>query len=272
MLKRVARITAAAVLALVLVGAGLVWMTTPSARTGELLLRPSTRFTKDTYFGYVSPWGGLQMWQTRAWSRIGDHMVVNWKHFPAKTRISWRWPPFAPTNGAGVWGYNFAAYGNYADTPTETPVAPIRVRDLKVLRQTFRWSITNRWGDADVLTEFFLRANQTDEAAHRLEVGWFLHTPPSIRAFFEKSRMVGQYRDPSGREWTVRISERYCMFAPKTAGDLTSGEIDMLHALRWLQSRGLVKGDEWLWGLAIGAEPITGLGELTLHDWNVKWE
>lgn len=270
-LPKVIRSVAAAMLAVVLACVGLFWATTPSASPGELMLRPSTGFTKGAYFGYIGPWGGLEMRQTRAWSRISDHMVVNLKHFPAKTRITWRWPPIAPPNGVGVWGYNFAAYGNYADTPTEQTIAPVRVRDLNVLRQKFRWSMADRWGEADVLTEFFLRTSATKEAAHRLEVGWFLHTPPQIRTFFEQSKLVGHYRDPSGRQWTVRLFERYCMFAPTVAGDIPEGEINMLDALRWLQARGLVKGDEWLWGLAIGAEPITGMGELTLHHWSVDW-
>jgi hypothetical protein len=259
------------VLAIALVFVGLVWATTPSVGTGEARLPASKGFTKQSYFGYVGPWGGLQMRRTRLWSRISDHMIVNLKDFPARTRFTWRWPPVAPTNGPGVWGYNFVAYGNYAATPPEQEVTPIRVRELKVLRQSFRWSMTNRWGDADVLTEFFLRDNATDEAAHRLEVGWFLHTPKLIRRFFEHSRLVGQYRDPSGRQWTVRLSGRYCMFAPTVERDIAAGDIDMLDALHWLQTKGLVNGDEWLWGVAIGAEPITGIGDMTLHQWRVNW-
>jgi len=100
-------------------------------------------------------------------------------------------------------------------------------------------------------------------------VGWFLHAPKSIRRFFDRSALVGTYVDPAGRRWTVRMVDQYCMFAPEAPGDVTVGAIDMLDALRWLKTRGKITGNEWLWGVAIGAEPVTGVGTMTLHDWKV---
>jgi len=266
---RVLRALGIGLLAIAALFAILVWVTAPSAKPGQLLLQPKTDFTKGRLFAYVAPWGGETLAMTRGWSRVADRMIIDLRQFPGNTRIRWRWPLFAPRVGPGVWGYNFVAYDNYDGGPTEQPVQPTRVRDLKVLRQQFRWSLANRWGDANVLTEFYLRTNTTDVDAKPIEIGWFLHTPASTRRFFEKSRLVGRYVDPQGRRWIVRIADRFCMFALEVPGDLPSGELDMLHALRWLQQRGLVTGNEWFWGVAIGAEPVRGVGDMTLHAWKV---
>jgi hypothetical protein len=266
---RVIRAISACLLVVLAILALLIWATAPSPKPGQLLLPPKTDFTKQRFFAYVGPWGGELAATTRLWSRFADAMIIDLKRFPANTKITWRWPPFAPTNGAGVWGYNWVAYDNYAGGLTEQRVEPTRVRDLKVFRQTFRWSIENRWGDANVLTEFYLRSNATDVEANRIEIGWFLHAPARMRQFFDHSRLVGAYVDPTGRRWTARMVDKYCMFALEKSGDLPEGELDMLHAIRWLQQRGLVTGDEWLWGVGIGAEPITGLGDMTLHEWHV---
>jgi hypothetical protein len=259
-------------LALAAVAALLIWATMPSAKPGQMFLPPKADFTKGRYAAYVGPWGGEAQALARPWSAIADGMVIDLKRFPSNTRIRWRWPPFGPRNGVGVWGYDWVGYDNFVGTPAEQPVPPTRVRDLKAFRQSFRWSIDTGWGDANVLTEFYLRASPTVEASHVLEVGWFLHAPPSIRGFFENSALVGEYVDPAGRHWTVRLFDQYCMFAPTTPSDVPEGEIDMLHALRWLKQQGRVSGDEWLWGVAIGAEPISGMGDLRIERWNVVRE
>jgi hypothetical protein len=270
MTVRVMRWMAGGLLVVVAMVALLFWATTPSAKTGQTLLPPKTNFTGGRFVAYVSPWGGETLAATRRWSRIADAMILDQRTFPANTRITWRWPPFITAGtGPGVWGYNWVGFGNYDGASPEVPVAPIRVRDVKAFRQSFRWSIDNGWGEANVLTEFYLHANATDVDAKRIEIGWFLHLPDETRRFFDGSRLIGTYVDPQGRRWTVRMADRFCMFALEKPGDLPSGDLDMLHALRWLQERKLVTGDEWLWGVAIGAEPVIGMGEMTLQAWRV---
>lgn len=263
------RTFALGVLAAVLVAVGFVWATEPSADAGEMLLRAETPFTKGRYYAYASPWGGRTLTATRAWSGRADGIAVDLKHFPQRSTFQWRWPPVAPSFGPGVWGYNHVAYGNYDGGHTEQPVDPVRVRDLKSFGQSFRWSMANRWGDANVLTEFYLRGSPTDAESRQIEIGWLLRAPRSTLRFFERSRLIGTYVDPAGGRWTVRMNDKFCMFAPASPGDVRSGKIDMLHALRWLQEKRLVSGEEWLWGVAMGAEPVAGIGSMTLHEWKV---
>jgi hypothetical protein len=267
---RALRIGFFALAALAALLAASLWFTVPSAKAGQLLVPAKTSFTKGSYSLFVQPWGGEALAVTRPWARHADSAIVDLKRFPAETTMAWRWPPVAPRNGPGVWGYDQVSYGNYDGGTPETPSAPIRIKDLKALRQSFRWSMANRLGDGNVLTEFYLRSSTSEADAKTLEIGWFLHTPASSRAFFEGSRLIGVYTDAQGRRWTVRIADRFCMFAPESPGDIPSGSIDMLDALRWLQTKGAVTGAEWMWGVAIGVEPVRGLGKFRLHDWRVE--
>jgi hypothetical protein len=255
---------------LILLPAALIWATTPRAAPGQLLVPSKTPFSQGPYFVFAQPWGGETMALARPFVKFADATLVNLKSFPGETVMAWRWPPLAPRNGPGVWGYDQIGYGNYDGGEPERTVPPIRVKAVTALRQRFRWSLSNRFGDGNVLTEFYLRSSPTDVDAKTLEIGWFLHAPKSTRRFFESSKLVGTYRDEQGRRWTVRISEKFCMFAPERPGNIASGSLDMLGALRWLTEKKLVTGEEYLWGLAIGVEPVRGLGRFTLHDWQVE--
>jgi hypothetical protein len=59
------------------------------------------------------------------------------------------------------------------------------------------------------------------------------------------------------------------MFAPTAPGDIEFGDIDMLHALHWLEAKKLITGNEWFAGLGIGAEPVSGMGKMTIKEWKV---
>lgn len=247
-----------------------IWATAPKAGGGRFLLRPKSDYTSGPWFAYVSPWGGESLLVMRPWSKIADGISLDLKRMPAETVFQWRWPPINPSFGPGVWGYNHVAYGNYDGGQTEVAVEPIRVRDVRQFRQSFDWSLDAEWGEANVLTEFYLRSDRDDVESRSLEVGWFLHLPDGTRPFFEGAKQVGTFVDPQGRSWRVRIADKFCMFALEDSGDLKKASLDMLASLRWLESRQLVAGEEWLWGVAIGVEPVSGIGEMTLHDWDVQ--
>lgn len=254
---------------LALIAAVFVWVTAPKAAGGHFLLKPKTDYMSGPWFAYVSPWGGESLVITRPWSKIADGISLDLKRMPANSVFQWRWPPFNASFGPGVWGYDHVAYGNYDGGMTEEKVDPIRVRDVRQFRQSFDWQLDADWGEANVLTEFYLRSDTEDVDSKLLEVGWFLHLPEGTRQFFDNGKPVGTFVDPQGRSWRVRIQDKFCMFAPEQGGDVAKGSLDMLAALRWLQTKQLVTGDEWLWGVAIGVEPVSGMGEMVLHDWKV---
>jgi hypothetical protein len=59
------------------------------------------------------------------------------------------------------------------------------------------------------------------------------------------------------------------MFAPEGYGDIRSGSLNMLHALKWLQGKGVVGPDDMFPGLAFGAEAVQGMGRLHVNRWQV---
>lgn len=263
---------ALAVLALLLGGVVLIAFAAAPANDGRLALHAKQPFLKGSYLAYAQPWGGERIAVLGWWSRRADTISVDPQHFPANTSMSWRWPPFRPPNSnVGVWAYDLIAFGNYDDGEVERPIPPRRVREIKALRQRFAWRLSDTIGEANVLTEFYLRSDSKVADSKVLEIGWFLHVPESSAEFARKSRQVGVFTDARRRRWRVAIDGTYCMIQPADGRDVTSGELDMLAAVRWLTGKGLVKGDEWFTGVAIGAEPMSGVGSLHLDRWSVEY-
>lgn len=264
-------LTAVACLVLLVVAGGVtLWMTGPSPSDDQIVVPAKTPFTKGRYFAYAQPWGGEQVRWTRLWAPRADALAINIARFPADTSINWRWPPLIAANGPGVWGYDHISYGEYDGGPPEEPLPPRRVSDMSALTQDFAWRLETGMGDGNVLTEFYLRSSATDVNAKTLEIGFFLHAPASTRRFHARSRQLGVFIDGVGRRWTVALADKFCMFLPAGEGDVTSGKLDMVPALAWLKRRGLVKGDEWFSGIAIGVEPVRGFGRYHLDRWAVE--
>lgn len=235
----------------------------------RVLLRARESYTEGAYLAYVQPWGAgkgpFALWANRA-----DSIRLDPTTFPDKTRIAWRWPPFAPPGALSIWGYDHVSYGDYDGGEVDAKVAPLQVKAIQAFRQEFSWTGDFGASAATLLTEFYLRSDPKDAEAKVLEIGWFLHAPEATRAFVAEGRQAGTYRDPAGREWQVSVNEKFLTFLRKDGRDTQKGEIDMLHALQWLREKRLITGEEWITGLAIGVEPMKGFGHVELAKWNAE--
>jgi hypothetical protein len=228
-------------------------------------------FSRGQYMAFAQPWGGDKIANGGAVAG-SDEIRVDLARFPDNTGISWRWPLHRPTGvSVGVWGYNIVAFGAYDGGTTDVAVPPRRVKAIKALKQTFDWSYSAPAGDANLLTEFYLRSDPANSESKLIEIGWFLHTPKASAAFAAQAKPIGSYTDPQGRRWNVTMDERYCMFVPADQADIATGEIDMLAALGWLRTKRLVTGEEWFSGVAIGAEPVWGIGHVEIKHWAVTY-
>jgi hypothetical protein len=270
-LRRTILIGLAGLVALLVAAAAAVLL--PELINGDdrLVLRSKQPYSAGPHYAFVSPWGAESNPLLRLWGRRADGIRINPATFPNKTRFTWRWPPFPPKSDAGVWGYNHIGYGFYDGGQPESPVPPRRVSELKVLTQSLAWSGNFARGESTVLTEFYLRSNPRESEAKLIEIGWLLHMSRESQAFVKGGRQLGAYVDPTGRHWRAALNGTYLTFSPANDGDVTEARIDMLHALRWLQAKKLVRGDEWLTGLAIGVEPIKGIGSVDLARWAVEF-
>jgi hypothetical protein len=185
---------------LVLVAALAAFVWWPAWGDDRIVLPARTNFSKGPYSAYVQPWGGDADRIYRYWSSLADSAHLDVARFPDNTGMRWRWPPHAPRN-AGVWAYDFVAYGNYDGGRGETPVTPRRIDAIAVLRQDFAWSAPGL-GRANVLTEFYLRSDPDDSESKLLEIGFVLAGPPQTMRFAAAGRQLGTYRDPAGTNRT----------------------------------------------------------------------
>jgi len=234
----------------------------------RIRLRARQGYSDGAYMAYVQPWGapsGL----FDLWARRADSIRVDPGKFPDRTRISWRWPPFGPPGALSIWGYDHIAYGNYDGGEVEAKVTPVRVKEAKVFKQSFEWSGDFAMGDGTLLTEFYLRSDPADLESKTLEVGWFLHAPALTKKFLAEGKQLGRYRDPHGDEWRAVLNDKYLTFSSPEGKDMTKGSLDML-ALRWLQRGGHISGEEWITGLAVGVEPMSGAGHVEIKTWVAK--
>jgi hypothetical protein len=237
----------------------------------RIRLRAGREYTQDAYLAYVSPWGAGQA-LTGLWGSRADSIRVDPAKFPANSRIGWRWPPFGPPGELSIWGYDHLAFGDYDGGLPEQQVEPRRVSQIQRFEQAFRWKGSFEYGAATLLTEFYLRRDPADADSKTLEIGWFLHAPEETRRFVAEGKQLGDYQDPSGRLWQVAQNKAYLTFLRKDGKDTVSGKVDMLHALRWLEAKGLVKRNEWVTGLALGVEPMKGVGSAEIENWQVWLE
>lgn len=253
------------VLAAIAAFAGYHWL----AADPRLKLSDREPFTKGGYQAYAQPWGGMADPLVRIWAPHADAIHVDVARFPDRTRLSYFWPAWRPRNHGGVWAYVHIGYGDYDGGVAEVPVAPRRVDALRQLSQTVAWRPDGGFGRANLLTEFYLRADPRKPESKRLEIGWLLHAPRATQTFVDEGRQLGTWTDPSGRAWQAAITDRYVTFLPAGREDVREATIDMLAALRWLREKGLVRGDEWVTGVAIGAEPLKGYGRFEIDRWRV---
>lgn len=235
----------------------------------RVALHARRAFSEGPYLAYVQPWGAENS-PFNFWSSRANSIRIDPRRFPARSRFSWRWPPIAPGAGVSIWGYDHIAYGDYEGGEVESPIKPLRVRDIQVFRQDFAWDGSLSTGRANVLTEFYLRSNPADPDAKVLEVGWLLSAPPRTHQFVDEGRQLGVYQDPQGRKWQAAINDKYLTFVLADDASLKSGTIDMKHALDWLVAKKLSGADNWVTGLAFGVEPMKGFGSLELSNWKAE--
>ncbi|CAN5392763.1 hypothetical protein BH10PSE15_BH10PSE15_11550 [soil metagenome] len=228
-------------------------------------------FGKGPYGAFAQPWAGANDPILKVWAPHADRISVDLPVFPANSEIAWAWPWPPHGTAVGVWGYNFLSFGQYDGGSEEVAITPRRVRDITQLRQSFDWRSAIPVGDANVLTEFYLRSDPADSESKLVEIGWILHSPRRTRNFVENGKQIGIFTDAQGRKWRVSIDEKYCTLMPLDARDIPAGSLDMLEAVRWLQGKGVVPEDAWFTGVALGVEPLWGWGTVHVRHWNVEY-
>ncbi len=238
-----------------------------------LILADRQFYTKGSFIAYAAPWstyGG-----TGAALKHGkdfvDEIAVQPDTFPANSEFTWHWP-LRPSKSTGVYGYNALSFGNYDDGTPQTPVAPLQVKAIGALVETFRFEMARPAGDFNVLTEFYLTKKPAGEKI--CEIGFFPRPAKSAMEFAAAGEQLGTFTEATGRAWKVAVQKApagaYYMFIPPS--EVLSGSIDFKAALEFLRARGRVTGEEWFNGLAFGVEPVAGSGSLKVLSLSVTYK
>ena len=237
--------------------------------TGVQHLGEFQNYTQGAYGAYASPWSTLTDKSLQRGVDYLDIVDVSPDTFPDHTVLYWRWPTHV-SQKTGVWGYMHLFLGNYDGGKPPVLTQPRQVNGIHTLAEYFDLAYGTP-SDFNLLNEFYLTSRAGAAAAKRVEIGYFLHASAEGAAFFERAKPLGAYRDEAGRLWQVRMAGTYCMLIPADARDFLKGSIDVRATLAFLQARGVIKGDEWFNGIALGSEPIKGAGRLDVNVWKVVY-
>jgi len=234
------------------------------AAAASVTVSDVTEFRKGPFFIYPSPWGRPGLAQGRDYA---DVIQTDTSSFPNGTRFEWRWPNTQAPRG--VYGYDYIGYGGYygSASATETPVTARQVKAIHQLTVASGFGVSGETDNFNVVIDFFLTAHPhgVPDGAERLwEIEVLLHPSKVSRTWAAKQVTVGRF----GR-WRVTRAGNDFLFMP--SGDLLQSNLDLTAMLQWLVARKQISGAEWFSGLGLGAEPVQGVGGLTIGSISVAY-
>lgn len=240
------------------------------ANTSLLTFLDRAFYTQGQYGAYASPWSTVYDSTLKRGIDYSDSIIVNPRTFTDSSIIGWRWPNRSST-ATGVWGYMSVWFGNYDGGEPAVQVTPRQVKNITTLRQDFSLSPISS-GSFNILNEFYLTSQAGNSAAKVIEIGYFLHSSTEASTFFSTGQPIGSYLDASGQMWDARIQGTFCMLIPRAGTDVLTGSIDVKAMLAFLTTKGVITGNEWFNGIALGVEPVSGSGELRIGRWSVTYD
>jgi len=193
-------------------------------------------------------------------------------------QFSWRWPMERPQN-VGVFAYNHLGWANYDGGDVRSPVAPRQVSSIADF--TLAYEVEDAGGYAvgtqgyNGLGEFYLTTKPGDAHAKAIEIGWFWNAPLATRAWAATGKQLGTFKDRYRQSWKVAANVGgaaglYVTYTPDNAtGRKVKGTFDGKGAIDFLSAAGVVKGEWWLNGAAIGVEPLRGMGTAVVRRFDV---
>jgi hypothetical protein len=200
-------------------------------------------------------------------------ITLNPETFPNNTTLSWSWPS-TPAPG-GVYAYPEIIYGSTPYQPNDGP-GPTQLANFAGLSTSY--SITLSSGNPNQYNAIFdLWFTSQPNGGHdtrKFELEIVAHadwTPPASNLAYTLTDSTltnaGVYIIPGytgdGDTWTN------ITVLPQS--DMLSGTISISDIIKSLIWNGVVTGQEYLSGVAFGAEPTEGSGTLTINNLSYQW-
>ncbi len=260
--------------------AALLCSTPAAARWGErpIILPDKTTYTCGQYLAFAAPWSVSSPPQSSfipgvdyADSIVALPSVRNTDACLDGSTINWRWP--AQTSSKGVYGYMELTYGNYDGGKPVVPVTPIQASAITTFRQELLIGpTTGAPADYNILNEFYLTETAGVASTKRVEIGFFWNAADTTITYYNGGTPCSTYTDPTGRKWACRwlpdgSAGRYIMYY--SGARASGGLLDFKAVIDSLVGQGLVDGNLYLNGAAVGVEPVRNGGSMQVHRWRI---
>jgi hypothetical protein len=200
--------------------------------------------------------------------------------------MNWSYPANTLTTIHDVYAYDAIHFGAYAAgdlSPNGITPPPMQVNALTEVTGTFDVTLTGMVGRDDLLWENYLTAGP-NSGASLFEVGFFLQdTNPEID--FSSSTPRYDFTTPDGKVFAIFVGTNgafpfiqiYPIQQLQASTNLTmlSGTIDILAVLKFMASRGIITGKEYLGGWSLGLENYGGnasAGQMTINHLSYAWQ
>lgn len=233
-------------------------------------LGDNSGYTKGPFTAFMAPYNKGSLLVDKDYA---ESFALDPEQFPAGSLISWRWP-MAGMNDP-VRGFLAVDFGNYYNTVPEIPIQSSKVNRITSLTCIHDLSISGTAKGFSVIINFFLTSTPNPNSI-RFEIEVFLHTPKYAKIYIDRVPSIGTFRSASDLAWNVAKDPVAAhgpdiLFYPTNQADLLVGTVDLKEMLFWLASCGVITGDEFFNGLAIGVEPQQLDGTLTINALSVHY-
>jgi hypothetical protein len=223
----------------------------------QTIIRDKTNYSSGVYTGYLAPFSGTEV-------TPNEMVIMTPRIFPNAVEINWN---YSSTPCVGVCAFLAISYGNSAGTVARTPITPIQVNNLNSLMESHDLAFGGTTSGYDVIDDAFLYSSPT-QTARLFEFEVFLHTPSQSAAWVASAKQLGT-ATISGISWTVAWYPNSggvpdVLFTPADGADVPNATIDLRAMFLWARSKGIITGTEWFTGFALGAEPQSNSGSMTI--------
>jgi predicted secreted protein len=197
--------------------------------------------------------------------------------FPNYTSISWNWPNTIPTNN--TYSYPNIAYGQVgtgiaagASAPV-TNITPSTINNITTLSLIHNVSLAGTTTEFDV--HYFGTLTQTPGATDQVQFDLHVHAPQYVRDALTALSTKYSFTDSQSTVWYIinnpAPTPHKIVFIRQDMGDLLNYTVDLKTLFLQAKANGLITGSEYFNGLALGVEPRTVSGTLSITSLSVSY-
>src|SRR6185437_7164466 len=172
-----------------------------------------------------------------------------------------------------VYSYPAVFYGDYAGfNSLATSVTAEQVNNLKTLTLSQNISLSGQTDQYDAMYDGYLTSTPDGgQSAVQHEIEVYAHAPGYVQDWVANLPQHS-FTDAQGMQWTIATSGNIVVFVPSNFQDLTNNNVDLKALLQAAAADGVISGNEYFDGIALGNEPREGSGSMTINSFSVNYD